>query len=319
MPTIYEVARLAGVSPATVSRVFNGVSVNPDYADRVRAAAAELRFTPNRTARRLRRRSSEVIALIIPDIENPFFTSLARGVEDRAQQAGYSVVLCDSDEHHDKEATYLDVVHAEHMAGVILVPATDHPQLDRLLGQGTPAVAVDRSVPGHPVDAVLLDNETIGRQATERLYARGFRRVACITGPHGTETAQQRAAGWQAEFTRRHRRVDPDRYLEHGDYRVGGGRAAMTALLSLRTPPDAVVVANNSMTVGALEVLQERDISPAELGMACVGDLPYSVLQRSGVEVLPLPARALGTAAADLLLARIAGETGPPQRVVMPV
>src|SRR5882672_7988686 len=99
MATIYEVAALAGVSPATVSRVFNGLGVSEDKAGRVREAAAKLKFTPNKTARRLRKQISEVIARLIPDIENPFFTALARGVEDRAQESGFSVVLCNTDDH----------------------------------------------------------------------------------------------------------------------------------------------------------------------------------------------------------------------------
>ena len=107
MATIYDVAARAGVSPATVSRVFNGRAVSEDRAERVRAAAESLSFTPNRTARTLRRQSSEVIALIIPDIENPFFTALARAVEDSAQSAVYSVVLCNTDDDPAKVAKYL--------------------------------------------------------------------------------------------------------------------------------------------------------------------------------------------------------------------
>ncbi|WP_188944839.1 LacI family DNA-binding transcriptional regulator [Nakamurella endophytica] len=319
MPTIYEVASLAGVSPATVSRVINGLPVSGAYAERVRAAATKLNFTPNPTARRLRRRSSQVLALIIPTIENPFFTSLARGVEDVAQGAGYSLVLCDSDERHDKESTYLDVALAEHMAGVVLVPATNHPRLARLLERRTPVVSVDRSIRGTEVDSVLLDNREVARSATERLYARGFRRVGCITGPRETETAQQRADGWREVFSRHHPRTDPERYLRHADFRVAGGRDAMASLLTTRRRPDAVVVTNNSMTVGALETLQRERISPAEMGLACLGDLPYSVLQRAGVEVLPLPARSLGAAAARLLLDRIGGAEGPAQRIVLPI
>ena len=151
MPTIYEVAALAGVSPATVSRVLNGVPVSPAYAAKVRQAAEALNFTPNRTARTLRRRSSEIIALIIPDIENPFFTALARGVEDSAQAAGYSVVLCNTDERQDKEAKYLKIALSEHMAGVILAPTSNHTNLDAVVSRKTPVVAVDRSAHGYTV------------------------------------------------------------------------------------------------------------------------------------------------------------------------
>src|SRR5215212_6080830 len=123
MATIYDVAALAGVSPATVSRVLNGRSVSPDNERLVLAAAEELHYTPNRVARTLRRQLSEVVTLIIPDIENPFFTSLARGVADTAQLAGYSVVLCNTDGDVAKEAHFLDIALSENMAGVVLAPA----------------------------------------------------------------------------------------------------------------------------------------------------------------------------------------------------
>lgn len=318
MVTIYEVARLAGLSPATVSRVFNDVKVSPGYAERVREAATALDFVPDRTARRLRRRSSEVIALIIPDIENPFFTSLARGVEDRAQAAGFCVVLCNSDEQTDKERTYLDIAVAEHMAGVILAPASDNPGLGPLLRLKIPVVAVDRSAREHRIDAVLVDNLADARAAAELLYTRGFQRVACITGPLGTETADLRARGWQQVFQVRNPRASPQRYLRHSDYRVTGGRDAMAELLGMRHPPDGVVAANNLMAVGALQVLRERGLAPPAVGLAALGDLPYSGLRASGVAVIPLPARALGTAAADLLLARIGGDASAARTVIVP-
>lgn len=197
MSTIYEVAALAGVSPATVSRVFNGITVSPEKSELVRRAATELAFTPNRAARSLRTRSSEVIALVIPDIENPFFTAMARGVEDVAQEAGYSVVLCNTDENPDKEAKYLSIAVSENMAGVILAAANDQVDLTALLTRRRPVVAVDRGPHGFTIDAVLVDNIAGGRAATQALADRGFTRIACITGPRDVETAQQRADGWR--------------------------------------------------------------------------------------------------------------------------
>ena len=142
MATIYEVAKLAGVSPATVSRVFNGMGVSEEKKVAVREAARVLRFTPNRTARSLRRQESEVIALVLPDIENPYFTEMARGVEDVASAAGYSVVMCNSDSQVEKEAKYLQIAISEHMAGVIVAAASDHTNLDDLIATGRPVVAV---------------------------------------------------------------------------------------------------------------------------------------------------------------------------------
>lgn len=314
-PTIYEVAALAGVSPATVSRVLNGVAVSPAYAARVRKAADELNFRPNRTARSLRRRSSEVIALIIPDIENPFFTALARGVEDRALAAGLSVVLCNTDEQPSKEARYLEVAVSEHMAGVILAPVSSETDLTALLNRKTPVVAVDRSS-HHVVDTVLMDNESGGRRATTALYEQGFTRVACITGPRHVETAQGRAAGWRGVFTVRSRRANPDNYIRYTDYRVDGGREAMADLMRMRRPPDAIFVANNVMSVGALQHLFEIGQPPPQVGLASLGELPFPTWETQGLTVIPWPARPLGVEAADLLLARIRGDDSPARTVV---
>ena len=314
-PTIYEVAALAGVSPATVSRVLNGVAVSPAYADKVREAADTLNFRPNRTARSLRRRSSEVIALIIPDIENPFFTALARAVEDRALAAGLSVVLCNSDEQPSKEARYLEVAVSEQMAGVILAPASSETDLTALLNRKTPVVAVDRSS-HHVVDTVVMDNESGGRRATTALYEQGFTRVACITGPRDVETARRRAAGWRSVFTDRSRRANPDNHIRYTNYRVDGGRQAMAELMRMRRPPDAVFVANNLMSVGALQHLFEIGQPPPQVGLASLGELPFPTWQTQAVTVIPWPARQLGVEATDLLLARIRGDDSPARTVV---
>lgn len=315
MATIYEVAARAGVSPATVSRVLNGIRVTPGNKEAVRAAAEELSFSPNRTARSLRRRSSEVIALVIPDIENPFFTALARGVEDRLRDAGYSLVLCNTDDDPGTEAKYLEIAMSENMAGVILVPASDHTDLSPLLSRGKPVVAVDRST-GHNVDEVKMENRAAARSATGALIKAGHRRIAFIAGPRGIETADERTQGWRDALIMRTGQAS-DHYLRHANYRVQGGREAMTDLLALPDPPDAVVVANNLMGVGALQVLSEAGRTPPAFGVAIVGDIPFTTLDPTTVTIVRLPARHLGVTAATLLLDRINGDTQPPRSIVL--
>jgi LacI family transcriptional regulator len=315
--TIYDVAARAGVSAATVSRVFNGSGVSREKVRLVLAAAQEMGYTPNRTARALRTRSSTVIALIVADIENPFFTSLARGVEDVTLQAGYSVVLCNTDEDQARERAALAVALSEHMAGVILVPAAERSEIGSLLERRVPVVTVDRALHHQPVDSVVVDNLAGGRHATARLYGRGSRLVACITGPQEAETAELRSAGWRQEFRRSSPGVDPETYLRHADYRVAGGREAMAQLLDLPAPPDAVFVANNLMAVGALAELRERGVAPPDFGMAAFGDLPYLPLGPSGVDVIPIPTRHIGATAATVLLERIRGATHPVRTIVL--
>lgn len=316
MATIYQVAALAGVSTATVSRFFNGANVAPDTARRVQDAADQLRFVPNRTARRLRSQTSELIALLIPDIENPFFTALARGVEDRAQLAGYSVVLCNTDDDPAKETRYLDIAISEDMAGVILAPSSFDGEISHLTDRGRPVVAVDRRT-GLDIDAVLVDNRAIGAAVTERLFNQGFQRIACIAGPPEMAWTEHRALGWRDVVADRGDPADISRLLAHADYRVAGGHAAMTALLADGEPPDAVVTTNNLMGLGALQALAEAGSGADRMGLAIVGEVPYPPAHTGLLTQVRLPARHLGTTAAAMLLERIAGDDQPARTVVL--
>ncbi|WP_125776076.1 LacI family DNA-binding transcriptional regulator [Antribacter gilvus] len=316
MATIYEVADLAGVSPATVSRVFNGTRVSPENAERVREAAKKLSFTPNRAARTLRRQHSEVITLVIPDIENPYFTEMARGVEDVAQEAGFSVVLCNTDSQHDKEATYLEIALLESMAGVIVAPASSRTDLAGVIAKGRPVVTVDRTT-DFEVDSVVMSNRPAGRAATDALYQAGYRRIACITGPEDIETAFDRAQGWKDVVTRHAMFPDPEEYLRYSTFGVDGGVKVMADLLSLPEPPDALVAANNLLGVGALQVLTERELPPLRMGVAVIGGLPFTTLPPSAVTVVRLPARHMGITAARVLIDRIKGDTQPARTIVL--
>ena len=322
MTTINDVARAAGVSPATVSRVFNGGRVTAERAERVRKSAAELGFSPNRVARSLRMQRASVIGLIIPDIENPFFTSLARGVEDAAQQTNLSVVLCNTDEDVDKERRYLEIAAAEQMAGVIVAAASrNRTDLSVLEGRGMPVVAVDRRPRGASVDAVMVDNQHGGEEATAHLLRSGYRRIACIAGPEGASTSDDRLAGYRAVMRDHLRETDggalPPEYVRHADFRVEGGRSAMRDLLALPAPPDAVFVANNLMTVGALQALREAGTEPPRTGVLSFGDVPWASLVRPPLSTVQLPSYDLGWTAAGLLQERIAGTERPLQTVVL--
>ncbi|OAN39037.1 LacI family DNA-binding transcriptional regulator [Microbacterium sp. H83] len=316
MVTIYDVARLAQVSPATVSRVFNGTSVSAEKVAAVRRAAKSLDFTPNRAARSLRRQSSEVIGLVIPDIENPYFTEMARGVEDVASEAGFSVVLCNSDSQTEKESTYLQIAIAEHMSGVIIAPASDRTRLDGILATGRPVVAVDRGTT-YDIDGVVMANRAAGTSAAESLLAAGYRRVAYIGGPQEIDTAAERAAGWRSAIAGTVSDADAEELLRFATFGVDGGRQAMEELLALPAPPDAVVAGNNLIGVGAIQVLTEHGLTPPETGVAVIGSLPFTTLSPTAVTVVRLPARHMGVTAARMLLERIAGDDQPPRTVVL--
>ncbi|HKS43799.1 MAG TPA: substrate-binding domain-containing protein [Amycolatopsis sp.] len=305
MATINDVARRAGVSTATVSRALNGKStVDPALVARVRAAATELGYHPNGLARNLRRQETAVIALIIADVENPFFTAIARGVEDVAQAKGYSVVLCNSDENADKELRYIDVALQERVAGVILSPTGAPCNVERLRQRGTPVVAVDR--PLADGDQVLVDTRCAARAATEHLIAAGYRRIGCVTGPAGVRTADDRLAGYRDAL----RGTDRPELFRHAEYRATGGKQATVSLLAEPEPPDALLVANSAMAIGVLEALGEAKLRLGrDFGVVAFDDVPWATLIDPPLTVVAQPAYDIGQEAAKLLLARI-GESG---------
>ncbi|GAA1997474.1 substrate-binding domain-containing protein [Microbacterium ulmi] len=311
MTRIADVANLAGVSTATVSRVLNGIPVRGDSESRVRAAVAELGYSRDRTARSLRRRHSELLALVVPDISNPFFTGVARGVEDVASDAGYSVVICNTDELPAKESRYLQIAEDENVAGVIIAPASAEPALTGLLRRGRVVVVIDRAV-DLPVDEVIFDNYDLGYRATSILLEQGYRRIACVTGPETTPTAVERARGWKAAMG--DAGIDaPDEILKRVPFYVGGGRAAMESL-NEGSQIDAVVATNNLVGVGVLQSLAETERTGI-VGVCVIGDLPYSTTKTSQVHVLQLNPREMGGVAARMLLERIDGLADGPRSV----
>ena len=309
MATIYDVARRADVSAATVSRVLNGhSSVDPHLAQRVRAAVKELDYRPSALARNLRRSRTSLWAVIISDVGNPFFTSLVRGVEDVAQSSGYSVVLCNSDEDPDKESNYVNVALAEQVAGVIMSPSGEPAAAARLLDAGTPLVLIDRELPDVGADSVLVDNERGAAEATAHLIAAGYRRIACITGPRSVSTARRRLRGYQQALVEAGGSFDGS-LVRYADFRRVGGRQAMSELLDRPEPPDAVFVANNLMAVGVLECLHER-------GIAVPDDL-RSRLRHDDLTTVGQPTYELGKAAAQLLAQRINDRDREPTTLVL--
>jgi LacI family transcriptional regulator len=305
--TISDVASRAGVSTATVSRALNGKStVDPELVARVLAAAEELGYQPNGPARNLRRQEAAVLALIISDVENPFFTSIARGVEDVAHTVGYSVVLCNADENADKERRYIDVAIQERVAGVIISPTTTATNVDLLINRGTPLVAVDRPLPERVSDTVLVDTRRAAQQATEHLLAQGYTRIGCITGPAGVRTADDRLAGYRDAL--RGAKVRPSsRLVRRTEYKAAGAERACVELLEQAEPPDALLVANSAMAVGVLAALRARSLRPgADVGVVAFDEVPWAELVDPPLTVVAQPAYEIGSVAAQLLLARIA-------------
>jgi LacI family transcriptional regulator len=320
MVTIYDVAKLAGVSTATVSRVFGGQTpVSSDRAEAVRAAAEHLGFVPNRNARRLRTNSSEIIAMMVPDIANPYFTLMTRAVEDVARRAGYSVMLCNTDEDPIREQDYLRVAVSEPVAGIIMVPNSGS-CIDEALERGVPVVCVDRHAPRDEVDAVVVDNQESSEAATRKLFESGYSRLACITGPDFIETSNLRLAGW-SQVVREFTGADPDPELvwRAGYVHDEDGVRVVESLMALPNPPDAIFAANNRLATGCLQVLYRLQLLPPTIGLVSFGGPPPVLFTPPGLIITYLPIRDIGTTAAEMLLERINGLDIPPRSVTLPV
>lgn len=306
-----DVARLAGVSPATVSRVLNGhPQVAPELVERVRLAQEQLGYRPDSVARGLRSRATAVIGAVVPDVTNPFFTEMVRGLEDVMRANGYLVFLCNTDETQPKESEYLQLLVDQRVAGLIIAPVLERSEvLGQVVRSGTPVVAVDRRVPEAGVDAVLLENAGVAREITLALLGR-TRRVGMISGPSGSTTADERRAGFLAALAETGIAADRVPLLE-ADYSEEGGYRAGGALLALDEVPEAVFVANNLMALGMLRAMRQAGVGADRMRLASFDPLPWNADPAHRVLAAEVPSRRMGEQAALLLLERIRGFAGP--------
>jgi LacI family transcriptional regulator len=317
--TIRDVAAVAGVSPATVSRVLNGKQeVAADLRCRVLGAVTELGYRRNGPARSLRTRAAMVLGLIISDITNPFFTAVVRGAEDQAQPAGYSVVLANADEDLAKEARYLEVAAAEQMAGVLLSPASpQQTSIDVLLQRGIPVATIDRRLTAAPVDSITVNNHHAAREATHHLLGQGCRRVGLVAGPVKTTTGASRLAGYRAALRAARRTLDPA-LISYADFRAEGGYAATKQLLRQRRPPDGLLFSNNLMTVGGLQAIAEAGLAiPEDIAVVGFDDDIWATALRPPLTVVAQPTYEIGQTAVKLLLDRIDGDKARARHVVL--
>ena len=293
------------MSPATVSRVFNGSrGVKALHRERVLRAIDELDYRPNLLARNLRRQKAGMIGVLVSDIENPHFTAMVRAVEDATYRRGYRVLLCNTDESADKQRAYLEMLAAERALGVILAPSDPAGrEIAALLDLGIPVVAFDRPVDDPRADAVVADNRDAGRRATDYLRAAGHARIGFI-GDAGVATCVARQAGYEEVL----RAANLPLRIADGRSRIAGGAAAVEELVRDEAPT-ALVVANNLMTIGALRVLRARGLRvPDRMSVVAIDDPFWAEIVEPPLTVLAQPVRQMAERVVELLLERL--ETG---------
>lgn len=321
MSTIRDVARLAGVSTMTVSRVVN----NSGYTSRetrlrVEQAVAELGYVPNAVARHLRSKRTKTLALVVSDITNPFFTTIARGVEDVAGPRGFGVMFCNTDESETEETGYLRMLIQRQVDGVLLVPASSSAEPLRLLrAHDVPVVVLDRRVRSGGVDQVRCDSEDGAHTLARHLIELGHRRIAMLSGRRSISTAVDRVGGYQRALTEAGIPVDPQ-LVRYGGYGLAGGFLMAQEVLATSPRPTALLAANNFIAFGALRALREVRLRvPDDMSLVCFDDLPEEWLIDPFLTVVDQPAYEMGRQAAELLFERLdAGVRTPSRSIIMP-
>lgn len=317
--TMKDVADYAGVSTATVSRVLTGKdSVTPQLQRKVEEAIKALGYRPNRAARELRIGAVLKIGVVLSDIQNPFFTSCLAGVESILQTSDYVLLLGNSNEDPDIEEMHLTSLVAEGVGGIILAMTGHNENIYRkIIEQDIPIVAIDRELPLIAVDTVTIDNVTSSRQATEHLIRLGHTRIALISGPSHVPTAENRLRGYREALAGYNIPFNPSLVVD-GRFQQSGGREAMEYLLDLPEPPTAVLIANNLMTLGALQTIHQRNVSiPDELAMIGFDDTPWNIALQTPLTVVAQPTFQLGEIAARMLIDRIKNPNLPRQRIML--
>lgn len=317
MTTISDVAERAGVSVATVSRWLSGQRVRS--ADAVRQAVEELGYTPNVLAQSLKSGRRGAIGVVVPDISNPFFAAVVKGLEQASRSLSYRLLLANSDESNEREAEILDDLKGR-VDGFILAPAHEQDRAPLELAQaGVPAVLLDREVTGgEPFDVVVVDNVGGAAAAAQHLASLGHSAVAMINGPTDTTPGRERRQGFVSALESAGVELAPECDLT-GDFRENSGRNLTLQLLALPKPPTAIFVANNLMTVGALEALRDMRIHvPRDVSIVGFDDLALGSLLQPPLTCVSRPDIEQGALAMRLLLSRIVDRRDdPPRRIVL--
>jgi LacI family transcriptional regulator len=312
---LQDVARLAGVHPATASRALNPQTrllVSEDTAGRVLAAATQLGYRPNAVARSLRTRRSHTIGVLIPDLNNPLFPPMVRGLEDRLAADGYVALLGNTDGDDAREQTVFEQLRARHVDGYALATAHLHsPLLAEAVRLGVPVVLMNRIAEDYSLPAVTVDNERGVKMALAHLASLGHRHIAHIAGPQNVSTGKARYHGFQSAMTDAGLDVPADRLAFASAFSIEEGRRCAGQILAADGRITAVVAGNDMLAVGCYQALDQAGLRcPDDVSVVGFNNMPFIDMLRPPLTTVTFPHYQVGTEAAQLLIERINGNTG---------
>jgi LacI family transcriptional regulator len=317
--TLRDVAAAARVHPATASRALNPetrILVSEDTARRVAAAAAKLGYRPNPVARSLRTRRSHTVGVLIPDLNNPLFPPIVRGLEDKLAAAGYVALIGNTDADANRERMIFEQMRARHVDGFVLATATVHDQmLAEAAAAELPVVLMNRLSQDYSFPSVSVDNEQGARMAVSHLARQGHTRIAHVAGPQEASTGLSRLRGFRDGMAQHRLGIEEKLIVYASRYTVEEGARCCAELLARREPSGgftAIAAANDMLAVGCYAALEETDLQcPDDLSVIGFNDMPFIDRLRPPLTTVRFPHYQLGTEAAQLLLERINGGEGP--------
>jgi LacI family transcriptional regulator len=318
--TIRDVARAAGVAVSTVSRVLNESGyVSAETRERVEAAVKELAFHPNMLARGLIIRASSTIALIVPDLGNPFFGPLIKGVEAEAKEAGFSVFICDTDQNPKGVGEWVGRLRQHFVSGVLFAVEPQPSDLEGLIADQIPFALVDQEVDGIAANRVLITHQEGARTAVRHLVELGHRRIAHIAGPR--KGGFLRFMGYLDALKEAGIEPRPDWISDPGEFTFEHGYSAMRRLLSLpaHSRPSAVFCVNDMAAVGAMRAIEDAGLSvPEDLSVVGYDDILWARFIKPPLTTVSQPVEELGRMTVRLLLERILkGQADPVVRTLV--
>ncbi len=310
-----DVATLAGVHPATASRALNPETrllVSEETANRVLAAAAELGYRPNTVARSLRTRRSHTVGVLIPDLNNPLFPPIVRGLEDRLAADGYVALIGNTDGDDARERKVFEQMRARHVDGYVLATAhLRNPLLAEAVRAGMPVVLMNRIAQDYSLPAVTVDNERGVKMAISHLLSLGHRKIACIAGPQDVSTGLARYRGFQAAMAAAGLEVPPGRVAFARAFSIDEGRRCTAEILARGEGFTAVAAGNDMLAVGCYHALDQAGLScPGDVSVVGFNDMPFIDMLRPPLTTVAFSHYQVGTEAAQLLLDRLNGEAG---------
>jgi LacI family transcriptional regulator, repressor for deo operon, udp, cdd, tsx, nupC, and nupG len=319
MASIKDVAKLANVSTATVSRVLrNAGNVTEETKRRVLEAIEALNYQPNVLGRYLRRMETETVLVIVPDITNPFFSKVLRGIEAVALERGYQVLLGDTQNDVQLEEQYLNVLPQKQVDGMIFLTARTRKELMEEMSRQFPIVLACEYLEGTDIPTVSIDNISSARKATEHLIGLGHRRIAHLTGPMDVILSRDRLRGYYQALAQHD--IDVDAALvQEGDFSFESGYNVTLKLLALEKPPTAIFAANDAMAIGAIKAVRHRGGRvPEDVAVVGFDDIQMASIFEPGVTTIAQPMFDIGKQAMKLLLQLIDGEEVDRRQFVLP-